>query len=257
MAKFKTARNFKDEIEGLIAMGKTNPEIATELGLTINQVALFAQRELGGNPNYLKKKTKHAHLHEEILKLRLKLSDAEIREKLGLTHGEMKSCMTYAYQREEFKHLRVETRRRDPWSSEELRFLLRWAGVITRKEINEHLGRGKNEIVIKEKLQELGLCSKNVNGLTFSQFRALFKRDPIFYLSTSAGSPASKFSEYANWKIVPWCHISEMIKDGEISYTSALHIQVEAMAMFQRWVHGDDYWRSLTSKPVFKKRGRS
>ena len=253
MVNNKKPSDFHDQIKDLVGIGLTNPEIATEIGLTRPQVAAYVQKFLGGNENYLKRRAKHKHLHEKILKLRLKMSDEEIRDKLCLSEGEMKSCMTCAYRREDLKHLRKDKRRRDSWSSDELRFLLKWSGIISQEEINKYLKRGKNRIVIKEKLQQLGLCSKNINGLTHSKFRALFGCDPFYFLQTSAGSPASKFSELANWIIVPWCHIEEMLNDGVIDHTESLKIYVSAMAIFQRWVHGDDYWKSLTSVPVFNK----
>jgi len=247
----KKAVDFHDDIKSLIGLGKTNPEIAEELGLSRAQVSCYVQKKLGGNNNYLKKKTKHKHLHKKILELRLKKTDKEIRKLLKLSKSEMKSCMSLAYRDPSLKHLRKETRRRDAWTTEELRFLLKWSGIIPRKEINKYLKRGKSDNVIKEKLQKLGLCSKNVNGMTFSQFRNMFKNDPEYYIATTAGSPASTFAKYANWKIVPWCHINEMLKSKKIYHSEAIEIYIEAMAMFQRWIHGEDYWASLTSEPRF------
>lgn len=245
------AKEFHTEIKDLINQGLTYPQISDELGLTRAQVSCYSQRFLGGNPNYINKKSKHKHLHKKILEMRLKISDKEIMQKLNLTKSEMKSCMTYAYKNKELSHLRKETRRRDSWSNKELKFLLQWSGIIPRKEINDYLKRGNSEIVIKEKLQQLGLCSKNVNGMTYSQFTSLFKTEPFFYIETSAGSPASKFAKFANWKIVPWCHIDEMIKNKDIEHTEAIETYINSMATFQRWVHGENYWKSLTRTPKF------
>ena len=251
MGTNKKAKQFHSEISNLIGQGLTNPEISKELGLSIAQVAVYTQRFLGGNPNYLKKISKHKHLHEKILKMRLKYTDKEIMNKFSLTSSELKSCMTHAYKNKKLGHLRKDTRRRDAWSGEELRFLLKWSGIISQKEINDYLGRGNGRIVIKEKLQSLGLCSKNINGLTYSKFTSLFNVDPLFILETSAGSPASPYFKAANWKLVPWCHVEEMLNDGIIDQAESIKIYVRTMASFQRWVHGKDYWRSMTSDPVF------
>lgn len=254
MGNKKQTKQFHGEIKNLIGQGLTNPEISKELGLTTNQVAIYSQRFLGGNPNYKKRITKHKHMHKKILELRLKLSDEQIRKKLNLTKGEMKSCLTYAYKDPKLKHLRKDKRRRDSWSKEELSFLLRWSGIISRTEINKQLKRGNSEIVIKEKLQKLGLCSKNVNGLTLSQFVNLFKCKPYFYLLTNAGSPTSKFSKSAHWKIVPWCHIEELLDKEKIKHNESIETYIRTMAIFQRWIHGQDYWESLTSNPIFNAR---
>lgn len=251
MGKRKYARDFRDHIVDLIACGYTNPQVAEELNLTVSQVSNYARRELGGNSNYLRGKKKHAHLHEEILKAKINLGESELAEKFGLTMSELRSCLTCAYKRPEFAHIRKDKRRRDAWSAKELRFLLRWSGIIPRADIAKHLKRGRGSIVVKEKLQQLGLCSKNVNGLTLSQFTSLFKAEPEYVLETIAGSPASKFTQYANWKIVPWCHIREMLQSKKIECVEAVKVYIDTMAIFQEWVHGRDYWRSLTSTPSF------
>lgn len=250
--KNKKAKDFHQEIHSLLLAGKTNPEIAEELGLTRCQVAIYVERNLGGNPNYLKKRSKHKHLHEKILTMRLSLSDAEIRKKLGLTESEMRSCMSSAYKKKQLKHLRKDDRRRDSWSSEELRFLLKFSGIIPQEDLAKILNRGKSRIVIKEKLQKLGLCSKNINGLTLSKFRVIFCCNPDFLVQTNAGSPSGIKSNQANWKIVPWCHIDELLDAKLIGCAEVFRTYVKTMATFQKWVHGNNYWASLTSEPMFK-----
>lgn len=250
MANRKKAKDFHHEIKDLINQGLTNPEIAEELKLTRSQVAIYSQRFLGGNPNYLKKKTKHKHLRKDVMTYFLDHSQDECIDKFGISKSEFKSIMTVGYRDQNLSHLRKDKRRRDAWSSEELRFLLKWSGVISRDEINSILKRGNSSIVIKEKLQKLNLCSKNVNGLTFSQFKKLFKSEPIYYLKTCAGNPGPSgcFSD-SRWKLVPWCHIEEMLVSGFVKHSESIVLYIMAMAKFQRWVHGKDYWKSLTSTP--------
>lgn len=232
----KLSTEIIDKIRDLINSGYTNPEIANELCISRNAVACYVHKNLGVNPNYQERIKKHSHLHETILKMRLSLSNEKIREKLNLTSTEMKSCLALAYRKNEFCHIRKDKRRRDSWSTKELKYLLKWSGIKSRKEINEHLKRGKNERVVKEKLQLLGLCSKNVNGLTLSQFVALFGKKPKTFIQTSAGSPASKFALYANWKIVTWIEIQKMLKTKYVDHSEAIKIYIDAMAMFQGWV---------------------
>jgi len=57
--------------------------------------------------------------------------------------------------------------------------------------------------------------------------------------------PASKFSDNANWKIVPWIHTEEMLNDNHINHTESLKIYIKSMAIFQKWIHGDNYWKVL------------
>ncbi len=246
MANKKRAKDFHAEIHDMIVFGLNNREISEELGLSLAQVAVYVQRHLGGNPNYFNKKTKHKHLREKVLRDRLYLSDKDIMSKYSLSKSELKSCLTIAYKIDHLKKIRKDRRRRDTWSADEFRFLFRWSGVISRKEINKHLRRGKTEIAIKDKLSLLGLSSKNVNGLTYSQFTGLFNKKPRYFLETQAGSPGC-----LRWKLVPWCHIEEMIYDNYIEHSHAVTLYISAMAMFQRWVHGDNYWKSLTSTPKF------
>lgn len=236
----------------MIIFGFTNPEIAKELGLSVNQVANYARRYLKGNANHLKRITKHKHIIKDVMKYFLGHTEQECLSKFNITKSEFKSIMTMGYRDKNLTCYRKDTRRRDPWSKKELHFLLRWSGVLSTTEINNYLKRGVSKIVIKEKLISLGLASKNVNGLSYSQFTSLFKKEPLYYLKTAAGSPGSNSNSYSYWKIVPWMHVKEMLGSGYINHTESVKIYIEVMALFQRWVHGKDYWKSLTSVPAFE-----
>lgn len=252
MPCYSKCEPFIEDIKLMIKFGYNNVQIAEAIGLSKATVQLFVSRKLGGNPNYLKHKTKHKHLRKPVMEYFLSHTWEETKKHFKLKDSELKSIFTIGYIDPKLAHLRKDTRRRDAWSTEELRFLFRLTGVISRDEINQHLNRGNSGRVIKEKLMKLGIPAKNVNGLTYSQFTSLFKKKPVYYLATTAGSPGSKFVQYANWKIVPWCHIEEMLNDKYIEHSDAIKLYVETMAMFQRWVHGPNYWQSLTNKPVFK-----
>jgi biotin operon repressor len=247
MASKKKPRQFHNEIKDLINAGYTNPEIADELQFTRTQIASYAQRHFKTNPNYLKKITKHKHLRKKVMKYFLNHTAKQCQDKFNLTPSEFKSLMTTGYRVKEFKHLRKDTRLKTDWSTKELKFLLKYSGIISQKDIAETTGRGKSRIVIKEKLQSLNLCSKNINGLTLTKFIALFGKKPKYCIETSAGSP-SGFTN-SNWRIVPWLHIDEMLKEKYIDQIDSIKIYVETMALFQKWIHGKNYWQSLTKIP--------
>lgn len=242
MKRKSKCEQFHDEIIVLIREGKACPEISRELGLSVHAVSNYCQRELSGNPNYLLRKKKHSHLHENVLNYFLNHTFKETQDHFQLTKSELKSCFTVAYRKPELSHIRKDKRRKDSWSSEELRFLFRKSGIISRDEINDHLKRGKTNIVIKEKISSFGICTKAINGMTISQFRNLFNKEPLSYIQTTAGSPGAYGGFF---KIVPWCHINEMLKSGYIDGIESVRIYIDAMSLFQKWIHGEDYWSSM------------
>lgn len=239
----------KDELKRIsqfIKMGLTNKEIAKRLNRPLSGVSLVVSRKLGGNPNYRLKKTKHKHLHEVALKTFLTHSFEETAKILKLTESELKSCLTYAYQNEKLSHIRKDKRRHDDWSSKDLLFLLKYSGILSRDEINKKINRGSSGRVIKEKLMQLKVAGKNVNGLTLSQFQKLFNHKPEFYIQTSAGSSGAPKGINTCFKIVPWAHIDELLTKGIIEHEETVKKYISTMAMFQTWIHGKDYWKSLT-----------
>ena len=101
-----------------------------------------------------------------------------------------------------FSHLydKKDYRRKDIWSKEDLLFLrLQHAGFVSRLDIGLALGRGQ-EIVIKEKLIHLGIASKSLQGLTLSQYRKFFEKEPKRYVQTTAGPTTGP----TFFKIIPW-----------------------------------------------------
>lgn len=235
---------FIDQITSMVRNGKTNVEISRKIGLNASTVSQFVRRKLCGNLNYLKKKTKHNHLHREILVFFLKHTEKETQDKFNLTQSEFKSCMTCAYKRKEFSHIRKDNRQHSQWSEKQYLFLLKYSGVVSRCELSKYIKRGRSEIVIKEKLQKLNICSKTTNGIRYSQFISIFSCEPDYILQTTAGSNGRGGGCF---KLVPWCHVDEMLSDGRINCSETLAIYFSAMAMFQRWIHGENYWQSLTA----------
>jgi hypothetical protein len=237
--RFKFDPHFQT-IKRMIEDGKTNLEIASFLNCSNESLSVFVRKKFGGNPNFLNSIKKHSHLHEEVLKLRLRHDDEFIMDKLNLTSRELKSCLTAAYKKPSLAHLRKDKRKRDPWSNYELKYLLKNAGLISRKKINDHLKRGKSDRVIKEKLNSLGISSKNLNGLTLTQFKNLFKKDPDNFIQTSAGPPNAFQRAGENggrFKIVTWIEISKMIKEKKIDAPYAFKKYIDAMTLFQNWVN--------------------
>ena len=226
------------ELKDFVELGMTTKEISILLGLTQATVSIYCNRKLGlKNPNYLKRITKHKHLHKKALKTFLTNSHKETASILGLSEGELKSCLTYAYKDENLKSIRKDKRKKDKWSSRDLRILLTNAGLISRKEICEKLNRGKTVHVVKDKLGQLGVSSKNLNGLTITQFRNLFKKEARAYKKTSAGSGGDTLG--GHFKIVPWTLIEKEFECGYIDHSAEVELYVKSMALFQRWTTGN------------------
>lgn len=243
MPKYK-GDDFKERIASGLKRGLADPEIAQELNCSKHSVTMFRQRHIGPNPNYMKRKTKHKHLREDVFKYFQKHSYKECMEKFGLTKSELKSIFTVGYKIDALKKYRKDSRRKDAWTEEQIKEMLKCIGLLSRKEIAKRIGRG-NARVIKEKLQHLGMTyPKYTNGLTMSRFRAIFGCEPEFYLETTAGPGRGMYAS-TFFKIVPWCWIKDAIESGDLSPASPIIAWVNAMADFQEMIHGKDVYGSL------------
>lgn len=226
------------ELKTHIANGLTNKEIANLYGVSRDSVSIITLRVLGGNPNYRNKITKHAHIREKVLEYYLTHTAIDTQKKFKLTASEFKSCLTMAYKIESLKHLRKETRRHDAWSSKEYKFLLQNAGLRSREWIAVKLKRG-GELCIKDRLEMLGISSKNLNGITISQFREAFGCDPGFYIQSKAGPKRVLKSGFKNtpsyYKIIPWIYLEKEISEKRLKTHRIFEDLISAMALFQNW----------------------
>lgn len=215
------------------ALGKKPDSVrwrAKKLGLPSSRQ--FVQDRMG------KWNSKHAHLRGPVMKYFVTHTWEETLQKFGLEQRELKSIFTAGYRMAEFKHLRKETRDHSAWNTKQLTFLLRHAGLRPRKWIAEKIGRG-NEVCIKERMQILGVASRNMQGLTLSQFRQAFENEPDFYLKTDAGPDGgSKTSMPTRWKIIPWVWLDAEIKAKRLKTVKELRMLISARAMFQEWIFG-------------------
>ncbi len=185
--------------------------------------------------------SKHSHIRGSAMRYFLTHTREQTRKKFGLTESEIKSLFTVGYRLPEFRHLRKETRLHSPWSAKQLQYLLTHAGLIPRKEILRHVKRGNNVCCIKERLQALGLSSRTLQGITLSQFREAFGKDPEFYLATTAGPDGgAKGTLPTRWKIVPWVWLNEQIKSKKLKAPKEFCLLVETRAMFQEWIFEDN-----------------
>jgi len=178
---------------------------------------------------------KHFHLRESVMTYFLNHTADECCKKFKLTKSEFKSLMTSGYKDLRLKHLRKETRRRDAWSAREYKFLLQYSGLRPRWWIAKQLNRG-GELGIKDRLDMHGISSKNLNGLTLSQFREAFGKDPDWFIQTSAG-PGGNLHGGTNgfFKIIPWVYLKREIDSKRLHAHEIIVKLVEAMAMFQEW----------------------
>ncbi len=238
--------DFRDEIEILLDEGLTNPEISEVLGFDLGVVRRFVRSEYGGNKNFMKRHTKHKHLRKELLELRViyKLTNSEIRKRLNLSESEFRSCLDKAYKDKKLKKLRIQPKTKGPWNEDDLKFLLKWSGILSIGEIAKNVRGGTKGYTVKGKLHNLGIRGNMVNGLSFDEFITLFGKEPKYFLLTSAMT--QKFRS-GKLKLVPWCYIDELYRNGEIYHSKVLGKYIESMALFQKWIHGEDYWESLTN----------
>lgn len=244
MSKWKQwSQDEYDQLGLLIKEGLTNPEIAQIMDRPRLAIAIKAQRYFGGNPNYLIKKTKHAHLRENVMRYYLTHTAEECQRKFKLTKSEFKSLCTVSYKIPELKHLRKETRRHDAWSAKEFRFLLQHSGLKPRDWIAKELNRG-GHLGIKDRLERLGIASKSVNGLTLSQFREAFGTEPGFCLKTQAGPTRGVHGE-SYYKIIPWVWLDQELKARRLRTHKTFRQLIAAMALFQEWVFDGDSLKKM------------
>ncbi|MGZ3742727.1 MAG: hypothetical protein ACXVB1_00200 [Pseudobdellovibrionaceae bacterium] len=227
-----------DLLGQLIKDGLTNKEIAEIIGRPFPAIAIKAHRIFGGNPNYRAKITKHAHIREDAMRYFLTHTAEETECKFKLTKSQFRSLMTVGYRIPEFKHLRKETRRHDAWNAYEIKFLLQHSGLRSREWIAKKLKRG-GHLGIKDRLEMLGIASKSVNGLTLSQYREAFNKEPEFYLQTKAGPGRGKYSS-TFYKIIPWVWLDQELKAKRLKTHKIFRKLIASMALFQEWVFDGD-----------------
>lgn len=233
-------------LKRLVADGrKFNVEIAKLLGKQpasitwrIKKLGLTPSRQRACAARLGQWNAKHSHLRPAAMKYFLTHSMAETQKRFGLTLSEVKSLFTVGYRMPELKHLRKDKRDHSGWTTKQLRFLLRHAGLRPRKWVAEQIGRG-NQTCIKERLQALGLSSRTLQGITLSQFIQAFGKRPSFYLQTDAGPDGgSKTSMPTRWKIVPWVWLDAELKAKRLKTAKEFRMLVAARAQFQEWIFG-------------------
>lgn len=225
-------------IKGLIKQGYSNPEIAKKIGCTRHIVASLAAKHLGGNANYLRLKTKHKHLREDVLIFFLDHTFEETMKQFNLTTSELKSLFTVAYRESKWKHLRKDTRRKDLWTPEQIRKMLCYSGILSRKEIASIIKRD-NDRVIKEKMNSLGVSTRNINGLNKSAFVRMTGFQPRYQIKGSAGPRVGE----TNFIIVPWSYVVNCAVELKMSPT--LIKAFKTYAMFQSYVWRGNPWLKM------------
>lgn len=209
-------------------------EIADLMGRPKNGVAQKAQRIYGGSGH--QKKTKHKHLRKSVMRYFQNHTAKEVQDKFNITQSEFRSICSVSYREPWCKEFRKDKRNKSAWSTEDYKFMLQNVGFIPRIDIGIALGRGK-EIVIKEKLSFLGLSGKNVNGITLSQYRKIFKCDPPKYIHTMAGPPNLINRDIGFWKLVPWVWMKAETK----TLKEPLKTYFKTRALFQDWIFDGNF----------------
>lgn len=189
--------------------------------------------------------SKHLHLREPVMKYFLTHTMEQTRKHFGLTKSEIHSLFTAGYREPSLRHLRKETRDHSRWSAEQLKFLLRHAGLRNRDWIAEKIGRG-NRTCIKERLQALGIASRTIQGITLSQFKEAFGERPAFYLRTAAGPDGGRKGTLpTRWKIVPWVWLYQELKSKHLKTAPEFGHLIASMAMFQEWIYEGNALRKM------------
>jgi hypothetical protein len=181
--------------------------------------------------------SKYAHIREPAMRYFLTHTFEETRERFKLTRQELENLLCGGYRDPKLKHLRKDTRRNDPWTAGELRFLLQHARLMPQDWISAQLKRGHSRSV-RGRLKVLALPSRTINGISVAQFRDAFGSDPSFYLQTTAG-PGRKGSQ-PHVKIVPWVWLDQELSAGRLRTAPVFRELVRAMALFQDWIFEGD-----------------
>lgn len=254
MSNFGWTENVDSKLRALVAEGKLfNTEIAVllkkkpssigwrikKLGLARSKDRACAERIGGWNK-------KHAHLRLPALRFYQTHSAQETAKRFRLTDREFKSLITATYKKPEWKKYRKETRTHEAWSTKELKFLLQHAGLRPRKWIMAKIGRGNNVCHIKERMQQLGVSSRTLQGITLSQFRKAFGQEPAFYLQTDAGPDGGPKSALpTRWKIIPWVWLEQELKAKRLKTAKEFRLLVSARATFQEWIFGGNALKKM------------
>lgn len=233
-----------DLLGQLIKDGLTNREISEIIGKPLTAIAIKSQRIFGGNPNYRIKRTKHKHLRRSVMTYFLNHTAQETMKKFKLTESEFKSLCTVSYKMPELKHLRKCKKRRDAWSGREYQFMLQHSGLMPRDWIGKKLKRG-SPVCIKEKLQQLNISSRTLNGITLSQYRSAFGKDPDFYIKTKAG-PKGGISQSSHFKIIPWVYLQEELRAQRLRAPKIFVQLVETMSLFQEWIYEGNVLKKMS-----------
>jgi len=217
-------------------------EIAALLGKKVGSVGYHA-RKLGIYKTPAGRqgegKRKHKHLRRAAFTFFLTHSFEETAEKFSLTKTQLKSLMSVCYKDPEFSHLRKDTRRKDPWSLEEMLFLLRFSGVQPRSWIAKSLDRSGARN-IKERMQGWNASTKWLNGMPLAWAKTLWpEADPPSF-KTEAGPTYFKF------RIVTW-HDAAILA-GKYKTPPEIKACIRAMVRFQEFIHG------TRSKAAIKRR---
>lgn len=189
---------------------------------------------------------KHSHLREPVMKYFLTHTMEETRKRFGLTKSEIKSLFTVGYRMSRFKHLRKETRDHSPWTLNQLKILLRYSGLRSRLFVAKKIGRGNVKSCIKERYMKLGIASRNLQGLTLSQFVQVFGRRPEYFLQTDAGPHGGRSGLLpTRWKIIPWVWLDRQIRKNKLKTSVEMRYLISARAMFQEWIFEGNALRKM------------
>jgi hypothetical protein len=215
-------------------------DIAAKMGRTpeclrykMNQLGYSPAARIKAAGTMGKWNSKHAHLHKKVLVYFLTHSLEETRKRFSLTASELKSLFTVAYRVPEFKHLRKDRRRHDPWTTDDYLFMLRAAGVQPRSWIARKLKRGSYHAV-KDRIKSVGSTTRYINGLPLKLAEELLGKPINDNFKVNAG-PHSDHGDF-RCRLVPWVVLNSKAKRSKLP--EHLKRGLSVMAKFQMNIHG-------------------
>lgn len=161
----------------------------------------------------------------------------EVASLLDLSLMEAKSVLRTIYAG--CDHKIKDSRLKSPWNLDQKKFLVKNAGIISRKNISIALNRGHSMHSAKEELKRLGVKSERLHGLCLSEAQLLgdIEWRPI----------TTQKQRYQ--RLITWL---ELESNESKMYPDLKQIKscIRAMARFQRWLFGVKTESQLRNKLI-------
>lgn len=177
--------------------------------------------------------SKHSHLREPVMTYFLTHTWEETLKKFKLTQSELKSLFSAGYRDPKLKHLRKDTRRKDPWTLEEMLFLIQNAGIRERAWIAKKLNRAGARN-IKERMRSWNAATKFLNGMPITWAATLWPNAKLPAPIRTLAGPTGNNNQFC-FRILSW----QTCKSLSMRYPTPPEIRagIQAMYKFQSFIY--------------------